>query len=244
MLHQRLDREVGLIWLGHATFLLETPGGKRVLIDPWLQGNPACPDSWKSPGPVDLILVTHGHFDHAAEVPETAHSTRAKAVVCNFETSVWFEKKGVEGLVGMNKGGTVELEGLKVTMVSADHSCGITDDDGSIVYGGEAAGYVIECENGYRIYHAGDTNVFGDMAIIGELYSPDVALLPIGDFYTMGPREAAKAVELLGTKHVVPMHFGTFEALKGTPEALRHELGVRDVDGVEVIALEPGDTLR
>ena len=244
MLHERLGRDTGLVWLGHATFLLETSGGKRVLIDPWILGNPACPDSWKSPGGADLILVTHGHFDHAGEVPEMAKATSAKHVVCNPETVAWFEKKDVHGLVGMNKGGTVELEGLKVTMVSADHSCGITDDDGSIVYGGEACGFVIECENGFKVYHAGDTNVFGDMAIIGELYSPDVALLPIGDHYTMGPREAAKAVELLGVKHVVPMHFGTFDALTGTPESLRHELGVRDVSGVDVITLEPGDTLR
>lgn len=240
---EKLNRDLTLRWLGHATFLLETPGGKRLLVDPWIHGNPACPEELKSPGPVDAILVTHGHFDHAGEVPDVVRDTGAQAVVCAFETSVYFKRKGVECCVDMNKGGTVEVAGVKVTMTSADHSCGITDDDGSIIYGGDAAGFVIECENGARVYHAGDTNVFGDMRLIGELYAPDVALLPIGGHYTMGPREAAKAVSLLGTPKVVPMHFGTFPILTGTPDALRTEMRETGVAG-EVIALEPGDELR
>jgi len=239
---EKLGRGVDITWLGHATFLIKTSGGQRVLVDPWILQNPACPDRLKDPGPVQTILVTHGHFDHAGEVPVVARESKAQRVVCAFETSVWLKRKGVEVCVDMNKGGTVDCAGVRATMVHADHSCGITDDDGSIIYGGEAAGYVIECENGLRIYPAGDTNVFGDMALIRRLYQPDIALLPIGGHYTMGPREAALAVELLGVKHVVPMHHGTFPILAGTPEDLRRE--AKHVEGLVVHALEPGDTLR
>lgn len=238
----KLDSGVELTWLGHATFLITTPGGQRVLVDPWIQGNPACPESLKDPGAADTILVTHGHFDHAGEVPGVARSTGAARVVCIFETAQYFRSQGVETCVDMNKGGTVDCGGVKATMTSADHSCGITADDGSIIYGGDAAGFVLECENGYRIYHAGDTNVFGDMSLIGRLYRPDLALLPIGGHYTMGPREAALAVELLGVRRVVPMHFGTFPILTGTPDALRREAS--GVEGLDVIEMEPGDTLR
>lgn len=182
---------VDITWLGHATFRIRTAGGRTILLDPWLQQNPACPQSLKKVDGLDAIFVTHGHFDHIGDAVSLAKEHRVPTV-CNWETSVWLEGKGVQTCVGMNKGGTVNVAGLEIVMVHADHSCGILDE-GKIVYGGDPCGYVIEMENGYRIYHAGDTNVFGDMKIIGDLYKPDVALLPIGSHYTMGPREAAVA---------------------------------------------------
>jgi L-ascorbate metabolism protein UlaG (beta-lactamase superfamily) len=228
-----------ITWLGHATFRIVTPSGKRILIDPWVMQNPACPDDLKHPGDIDMMLITHGHFDHIADAVELARS-RTPQVVCIPETSAWLGSKGVENLVGMNKGGTAEVEGCKVHMVHAVHSCGITDGD-QVIYGGEAAGYVLELEDGFKLYHAGDTAVFSDMALIGKLLSPDIALLPIGDFFTMGPRSAAEAVRLLGVNKVIPMHFGTFPVLTGTPDQLRE--AASDVDGLQVLDLEPGGTL-
>jgi L-ascorbate metabolism protein UlaG (beta-lactamase superfamily) len=230
---------VEITWLGHATFRITTPGGKRLLIDPWVMGNPACPDELKDPGPLDALLITHAHFDHIGDAVEIGKSTGAQ-VVSIPETSTWLGSKGVENLVEMNKGGTVEVAGCHVHMVHAVHSCGIQDGD-QIIYGGEAAGYVVEFEDGFKLYHAGDTAVFSDMALIGKLLAPDIALLPIGDHYTMGPRSAAEAIRLLGVKKVIPMHFGTFPVLRGTPEDLRVE--AKDVDGLEVVDLEPGGTL-
>jgi L-ascorbate metabolism protein UlaG (beta-lactamase superfamily) len=157
-----------------------------------------------------------------------------------YELCHWMEGKGAEGTAPMNKGGSLVVSGIRVTMVHADHSCGILDD-GKIVYGGEAVGYVIEFENGYRVYHAGDTNLFGDMRLIGELYRPDLVILPVGDRFTMGPREAACACRLLDARLVIPMHFGTFPLLTGTPDGLREE--VRGIDGLEILALKPGESL-
>jgi L-ascorbate metabolism protein UlaG (beta-lactamase superfamily) len=226
--------------LGHATFLLTTPSGKRLLVDPWVKQNPACPDDFKDPGDLDVMLITHGHFDHIADAVDLAKS-HSPQTVCIAETAGWLGSKGVEDVVGMNLGGTVEVEGIKVHMVNALHSCGITDGD-QIIYGGSAAGYVIELEDGFKLYHAGDTGVFGDMALIGRLLEPDIALLPIGDHFTMGPRSAAEAIRLLGVKSVIPMHFGTFPLLTGTPDQLRKEAS--DVDGLEIVDLEPGGTLE
>ncbi len=231
---------IAFTWLGHSTFLVETAGGKRFLIDPWVMNNPACPDNLKDPGEVDGMLITHGHFDHIGDAVELARQKNPQ-VLSIPETSAWLASKDVDNLVEMNKGGTVEFLGCKVHMVHAVHSCGITDGD-RIVYGGEAAGYVIEFENGFKLYHAGDTAVFSDMALIGKLLAPDVAMLPIGDHYTMGPRSAAEAVRMLGTKTIVPMHYGTFPILVGRPEDLRKEAA--DVEGLEVIDLDPGDTFE
>ena len=235
-----LPEGVKLTWLGHATFLLEAQG-KRVLIDPWLQGNPACPDDLKDPGAVDVVLITHAHNDHMQDIFDVARNGDP-TVVCMVEIGDWLEgKKGIKNVVAMNKGGTTEVAGFKIHMTDAKHSSSFTDDDGSVIYGGEPAGFVIELETGFKLYHAGDTCVFGDMALIRELLEPDIAMLPIGDFYTMGPRSAAEAVRLLGVKTVIPMHYGTFPLLPGTPDELRKEAD--DVAGLEVVDLKPGDSI-
>src|SRR5581483_10850020 len=191
-------------WLGHATFLITAEKGKQVLIDPWVMGNPACPEKEKQLQKVDVMLITHGHFDHIGDAVEIAKKHRPK-VVCIPETGAWLGKKGVENVLGMNKGGTQQVDDIHLTMVHAVHSCGITDGD-EVVYGGEACGYVISFDNGVKIYHAGDTMVFSDMRIIHGLGRPQIAMLPIGDHYTMDPRQAAYAVELLQPKTVIPMH--------------------------------------
>ena len=230
---------ISITWLGHSTFRVITPSGKRLLIDPWVMGNPACPDDLKDPGPLDAILITHGHFDHIGDAVELGRSTGATLVSIP-ETSHWLGSKGLENLVEFNKGGTIEIEGCKVNMTHAVHSCGITDGD-QVIYGGEAAGYEIEFENGFRLYHSGDTAVFTDMALIRKLLQPDWAMLPIGDHYTMGPRSAAEAIRMLGVKTVIPMHFGTFPSLTGTPGQLRE--AASDIDGLEVLDLKPGGSI-
>ncbi|MEB3197181.1 MAG: metal-dependent hydrolase [Candidatus Sericytochromatia bacterium] len=235
-----LGRETTFTWLGHATFAVTTPGGQSLLLDPWVQSNPACPEALKDLPRVDAMLLTHGHFDHVADAVSLAKA-HACPTVGIFELCHWLGRQGVSSTLDMNKGGTVEVAGVHVTMVHADHSCGIQEADGSIVYGGEAVGYVVRLENGFTFYFAGDTNVFGDMALIGELYRPDLAILPIGGHYVMGPREAAKAVELLGVKQVIPMHFGTFPVLAGTPEDLQARVASL---GCQVLAMRPGETLR
>jgi L-ascorbate metabolism protein UlaG (beta-lactamase superfamily) len=227
---------IKLTWLGHATFRVETPGGKTILIDPWVMGNPMCPEKEKIVKKVDVLLCTHGHFDHIGDAVEIAkkHSPQVVGIP---ELCGWLEKKGVKHTASMNKGGTQTVGDIKVTMVHADHSCGIQDGD-EIVYGGEACGYVVEFANGVKIYHAGDTNVFGDMQIIRELYAPEIAMIPIGDHYTMGPREAAYACNLLKPKTVIPMHFGTFPVLTGRPSEL-HKLAPE----FEVREMRPGETI-
>ena len=229
-----------LTYLGHSTFHLVTPGGLKLLIDPWVQNNPRCPDDRKDVGPLDKMLITHGHYDHIQDAVAIGKETNAQTV-CVFETAHWLGAKGIKNAAPMNKGGTIAADGLRITMVHADHSCGITDGD-QIVYGGEPAGYVIELEDGFKIYHAGDTAVFGDRKLIGEIYKPDLALLPIGDRFVMSPLEAAHACRLLGTKRVVPMHFATFPLLTGTPEAFQAELTNLGLD-TQVTVLEPGEAL-
>ena len=227
---------IKITWLGHATFRIQTPKGKTILVDPWVMGNPMCPESEKDVKTVDVLLCTHGHGDHIGDAVKIAEKHNPKIVGIP-ELCGWLVKKGVKQTAEMNKGGTQQIDDIKVTMVHADHSCGIQDGD-QLVYGGEACGYVIEFENGIKIYHSGDTNVFGDMAIIRDLYAPEIAMLPIGDHYTMGPREAAYACNLLKPNTVIPMHFGTFPVLKGRPSHLS-----QFVHGVKVVELKPGQTI-
>jgi L-ascorbate metabolism protein UlaG (beta-lactamase superfamily) len=228
---------LSISWLGHSTFLLQSPGGKRLLFDPWITGNPASPDAARNLGKLDLILVTHGHSDHTGDAVAVARSSGAQ-VLAPFEVSVWLQGKGLQNVTGMNPGGTLHALGLSITMVNAVHSSSVVED-GKVVYLGVATGYIVKFEDGLTIYFAGDTDVFGDMRLIGELYQPSIAFLPIGDLYTMGPLQAAKACELLGVKQVVPMHYGTFPALTGTPAKLRELVEPR---GVQVLELKPGET--
>ena len=227
-----------ITWLGHAAFRIETPGGKTVLIDPWIN-NPTCPEEAKKLNQVDVMLVTHGHFDHVADAVEIAKK-HDPMVVGIFELCQWLQSKGVKQLSPMNKGGTQNVGGIKITMTHAVHSSGIADGD-AIIYGGEACGYVVELENGLKLYHAGDTCVFGDMRIIHDIYEPDLAMLPIGDHFTMSPREAAYALQLLQPAAVIPMHLGTFPALAGTVAQLRQALGT--AHAIELLEMKPGQTI-
>ena len=231
--------KLALTWLGHGTFLFTTPQQRRILVDPWVKGNPACPDHLKSIASLDLILVTHGHFDHVGDAVEIAAATGAP-LVGSFEVCQWLTRRGVSKVLPMNIGGTQVLAGTRITMVHAVHSSSHVDDTG-ITYLGEAAGYVLGFDGGPTVYFAGDTAVFGDMQLIGELYAPAVAVLPIGDLYTMGPEAAAKACALIGVRKVVPMHFGTFPALTGTQEAFR---ALVEPKGIDVIALRPGQSVN
>jgi len=228
-----------LTWLGHSAFRITTPAGNVILIDPWIQTNPMTPEPLKKINRVDTMLITHGHFDHIADAVDLAKKFKPRIVAIH-ETCGWLESKGATNTSGMNKGGTQTVGEIEVTMVNAIHSCGIQDGD-KIVYGGEACGYIIRLPGGLTIYHAGDTAAFGDMKIIGELYAPAVAMLPIGDHYTMGPREAAVAIRLLNVKHVIPMHYGTFPALTGRPDSLQDL--TRDVPSLEYHVMKPGDTI-
>jgi L-ascorbate metabolism protein UlaG (beta-lactamase superfamily) len=236
-----MSPSLSVTWLGHSAFLLVWPNGKRVLIDPWI-GNPKCPPEYARPDafkPLDLILVSHGHSDHVGEVVAISRATGAP-VVCMFEVGVYLADKGLKTVRDMAIGGTQEVNGIMVTMTQATHS-GSMVDGGQIVYLGGAAGFILRAPAAPTIYFAGDTGVFGDMKIIGEIYKPDIAFLPIGDHYTMGPDTAALAAKWLGVRQVVPMHWGTFPALHGTPPQLRSHLAST---GIDVLELKPGQTVQ
>jgi L-ascorbate metabolism protein UlaG (beta-lactamase superfamily) len=228
-----------ITWLGHATFKITLANGKVVLLEGWVDGNPACPKEAKKLDRVDIMLLTHGHGDHIGDAIAIAKKFKPQ-VIAIYETAAWLQSKGVKNVTGIGKGGTVKAGEIEATMVHAIHSNSITDGD-KMIYGGEPAGYVVRLPGGLTIYHAGDTAVFGDMKLIGELYAPEVAMLPIGDFYTMGPREAAHAIRLLNVKHVIPMHYATFPVLTGTPEELKKL--TQDIAGLEIHAIKPGESL-
>jgi L-ascorbate metabolism protein UlaG (beta-lactamase superfamily) len=229
-----------ITWLGHATVLITTPKGTTILIDPFIEHNPKFPKGYKLPEQIDLLLLTHGHMDHIADAVPVAkkHGAQTFGMV---ELIGWLDSKGLdsEKSTGMNIGGSHTHADVTFTMTEARHSSS-AEDGGKIVYCGDPAGYVISIDGGAVLYHAGDTAVFSDMQLIRELHHPTLAMLPIGDHYTMGPKAGAMAAKFVGAKAVLPIHWGTFPALTGTPAALEKEL---HGSGIEVIHTEPGKVL-
>jgi L-ascorbate metabolism protein UlaG (beta-lactamase superfamily) len=227
-----------ITWLGHATVLVQTPKGTNILIDPFIAQNPKYPTGYVLPDKIDYILLSHGHGDHISDAVPVAKK-HGSTVVAIFELASYIADKGISSTLGMNLGGTAQLKDVAATMVESTHSAGAQDEKGTH-YVGVATGFVLSIADGPVLYHAGDTNVFGDMKLIAELYRPELAMLPIGGFYTMGPKEAALAVRYLKTKMVLPIHFGTFPPLTGTPEELATLIEDKDV---QVIRCSPGKTL-
>lgn len=233
---------IAITWLGHATVLYRSPRGTSILVDPWIEGNPASPPEAKKLAAVDLMLITHGHGDHFGDAIPIAKKFHPE-IVCNYEISLYLGGKGIEKIHGINKGGSVTIAGIQVTMVQAIHSSTIQEGD-RLIPAGEPCGYVITFEDGTRVYHAGDTGFFGDMKWIGDLYHPAIATLPIGDLFTMAPREAAIAAKLIGARHVLPIHHATFPALTGTPAELKRQLVENGASDVHVLDVKPGQTVE
>ena len=226
-------------YLGHSTVRCDLPSGEVMVIDPWVLTNPRCPESHHQFDRLDAILITHAHGDHLGDAVMLAEKYKPKVVIATYEVCNWLASQGVANCAGMNLGGTQEVFGTRVTQVIAHHTSSIETGRAEPIYGGVATGFVVTLPNGFGFYHAGDTALFSDMQLIAELYRPRLAFLPIGDVYTMDPRQAAIACKFLEVREVVPIHWGTFPALTGRPEHLRHELASLGVN-CEVVALEPG----
>ncbi|MGB9406285.1 MAG: metal-dependent hydrolase [Terracidiphilus sp.] len=226
-----------ITWLGHATVLVQTANGTNILIDPFIAPNPRYPKDFVLPAKIHYVLLTHGHFDHISDAAPVA-AKHNSTVVAVYELAAYLADKGVAQTIGMNLGGTVQLDDVAATMVEAKHSSAAQDEAGAH-YVGVAAGFVLAIADGPVLYHAGDTAVFSDMKLIRELYQPEVAMLPIGGHYTMGPKEAALAIRFLEPKIVLPLHFGTFPPLKGTPD----ELATLVDAGVRVERWTPGESI-
>jgi L-ascorbate metabolism protein UlaG (beta-lactamase superfamily) len=227
-----------LTWLGHSAFMLGSDRGKRIYVDPFLTGNPKTPDDEKVPDRVDAICVTHAHGDHVGDAVELSKRFPDAEIICQVELKNWLGAKGANTgeMPGLNKGGSTEIDGITYALVNAFHSSSTEDGD---EYIGEACGIVIKLEDGLTVYFAGDTCAFGDMQLIRHLWEPDYAVLPIGDHFTMGPREAAIAIDMLGSPRVIPCHWGTFPVLRGTPQELQAE-----APEATIVQMQPGDTIE
>lgn len=224
-----------ITWLGHSTVLVQTAQGTSILIDPFISNNPKYPREFNLPSKIDYILLSHGHGDHISDTVPIAQK-HGSTVVAIFELADYVNKRGVANTIGMNLGGTAKLNDVAATMVDAKHSAAAADDKG-VHYVGVAAGFVLRTADGAVIYHAGDTDVFGDMSLIRELYKPRVALLPIGGHFTMGPEQAAVATRLLQPEVILPIHWGTFPILTGTPGQLAALVG----STVQIVEWKPGE---
>lgn len=235
-----IGKDVKITYLGQSAFKIVSPKDVVIYLDPFLSKNAKTPAEMKTVEKADFVLVTHGHFDHVGDTLAIGEKTNAKIVVM-YELGYYLTKKGAKNVIGMNKGGTYTSDGIAITMVPAAHSSGIFEGD-QIVYTGDPVGFVIKFENGFTLYHAGDTGVFGDMKIIGEIYQPELSMLPIGSHFTMGPREATYAAKLLGSKYVIPMHYGSSPLLTGTVEDFLKWM--KEVPQTKVLVLKPGETVQ
>lgn len=231
-----------IVWLGHATVYLKNTRGTRILVDAWVDTNPSCPAelarSVRQWG-IDVIVLTHGHSDHCADVAALQRDTGA-LVCCQYDAVEWLTYQDIptDAIRAFNKGGTVHVNDVRITMTTAQHSSSWPTAAGARMLGNEV-GYVFRSPDDITVYAAGDTTVMADMAIIGELYQPHLALLPIGDTYTMGPYEAAYAAKLIQPQVILPIHYGTFPALSGTPTMLKNELHARNL-ATRVLSPEVG----